>query len=77
MYCSQAIGVGTKLINESLQLIKSYLSDTNSVLKAVMVSTRMDNEAQSLYQRVLGAKAVATISNLFSHDEVIMVARDQ
>ena len=76
MYSSQAIGIGTKLINESLQSIKSYLRDINLGLKAVTVSTRADNLSQSLYQKVLGAKTVATISNLYSYDEVLMIARE-
>lgn len=70
----QRMGIGTKLIHGSLKAIKSYLSDTHSVLKAVIVSTSIDNAAQSLYQRVLGAKAVATINGLFSQEEIIMVA---
>lgn len=74
--CYQSMGIGTKLINESLQLIKYYLGDTSSVLKAIMVTTSTDNAAKSLYQRVLGAKTVATINDLFSNDEVIMVARE-
>ncbi len=72
----QSNGIGTKLINESLKLIRNYLTDTNSVLKAVMVTTRTDNSAQTLYQRTLGAKIAATIKDLYSHDEVIMIARE-
>ncbi len=72
----QRSGIGTKLIHESLQLIKNYLSDTHSVLKTVIVTTRTDNPVQSLYKKALGAKAVATIHDLFSHDEVIMVAHE-
>ena len=72
----QGIGIGTKLINESLKLIKDYLEDTDSTLKAVMVSTRLDNAAQELYKKALGAEVVAVINDLYSHDEVIMVARD-
>ena len=34
------------------------------------------NHAQSIYRKVLGAEVEATISNLFSGDEVYMVARD-
>jgi len=40
------------------------------------VSTRADNYAQSFYKKVLGAKVEATIKNLFSDDEIYMVARN-
>ena len=41
-----------------------------------MVTTRADNAAQRLYKRVLGAEVEATITNLYSADEVIMIARN-
>lgn len=71
---NQGMGVGTKLIKESLESVKDYLSDTGSKLKAVMVSTRTDNDAQRLYQKALGAEPVAVIKDLYSSDEVIMLA---
>ena len=37
--------------------------------------TRSDNGAQKLYRTALGAEVVATISSLYSGDEVLMVAR--
>jgi ribosomal protein S18 acetylase RimI-like enzyme len=40
-----------------------------------LVSTRTDNQAQKLYRKVLGAEVEATIKNLYSADEVYMVAR--
>lgn len=72
----QGKGIGSKLIKESLNSVKNYLSDNNAVLKAVLVSTRTDNKAQALYKTALGAEIVATIKDLYSHDEVIMVARE-
>ena len=69
----QLKGIGTLLIEKSLRQIKEYLSDTNSCLKAILVSTRTDNLAKSLYEKVLKAKEVAVIKNLYSHDEVIML----
>lgn len=72
----QRKGIGTLLIEKSLEYIKDYLADTNSNLKAILVSTRTDNLAKSLYEKVLKAKEVAVIKNLYSHDEVIMLAGD-
>jgi len=67
-------GIGTLLIEKSLQYVKEYLVDTNSKLKAILVTTRTDNVAKSLYEKILKAKEIAVIKNLYSHDEVIMLA---
>lgn len=69
-------GIGTLLIEKSLQYVKGYLSDTNSNLKAILVSTRTDNLAKSLYEKVLKAKEIAVIKDLYSYDEVIMLANN-
>ena len=69
-------GTGTLLIKQSLEYIKDYLADTNSVLKAILVTTRTDNLARSLYEKVLKAKEIAVIKDLYSHDEVIMLANE-
>lgn len=71
----QGKGIGMKLIKESLNLIKIYLNNDNSSLKAVLVSTRSDNQAQALYHKALGAEEVAVIKDLYSADEVVMIAR--
>jgi ribosomal protein S18 acetylase RimI-like enzyme len=71
----QGKGIGTKLIQESLSLIRNYLRDSGSLLKAILVSTRTDNAAQALYKKALDAEEVAVIKNLYSHDEVIMISR--
>lgn len=73
----QGEGIGTNLINQSLKYVKNFLSDTGSALKAIIVTTRTDNIAQKLYQKTLRANVIATIENLYSHDEVIMMAREQ
>ncbi len=72
----QGKGIGTKLIKESLTHIKAYLADNNSSLKAVLVSTRTDNQAKALYRKALGAEEVAVIKDLYSADEVVMLARN-
>lgn len=66
---------GTELLRQSLQSIKDLLSIRNQTIKSILVSTRADNQAQRLYANVLNAKVVATISNLYSADEVLMVAK--
>jgi ribosomal protein S18 acetylase RimI-like enzyme len=72
----QSKGIGTLLIKKSLEYIKDYLAGTNSILKAVLVSTRIDNSAKSLYEKVLKVQEVAVIKDLYSHDEVIMMSSD-
>lgn len=40
-----------------------------------MVNTRADNFAQTLNKKTLGAEVEVTIPDLYSADEVIMIAR--
>ena len=72
----QGKGVGKKLIVDSLPLVKTLLANKGAVLKHVLVTTRADNYAQELYKNALGAEIEATISNLYSADEVLMIARN-
>lgn len=69
-------GIGRILIQESLPYVKDQLAQQGSKLKHIVVSTRADNHAQKLYRSTLGAEVEATISNLYSADEVFMVARN-
>lgn len=69
-------GIGRALIDQSLPLVKSELAQQGSTLKHIIVNTRADNHAQQLYRDALGAEVVATISDLYSADEVFMVARN-
>ncbi|QUM85560.1 N-acetyltransferase [Moritella sp. 28] len=71
----QGNGFSQDLIERSLKLVKSHLTNQGSKLKHILVSTREDNDEQKLYRKVLGAEVEATISNLFSANEVYMVAR--
>lgn len=68
-------GIGTKIIIESLIKIKDYLKIRGASLKLIEVTTGTTNQAQKLYQKTLGAKAETVIKDLFSGDEVIMIAR--
>lgn len=67
-------GLGEMLLRESLARVKAELEANDQVLESVLVSTRADNQAQRLYEKVLGAKMVASIDNLYSATEVFMVA---
>lgn len=69
-------GIGRHLIEQSLKKVKRQLWANGSSVKHVLVSTRADNHAQKIYRKVLGAEVEATISNLFSADEVYMIARN-
>lgn len=69
-------GVGRQLITESLALVNNHLSLNGSTLKHILVTTRADNFAQQLYKSTLGAEIETTITNLYSDDEVLMIARN-
>ncbi|WP_205963103.1 GNAT family N-acetyltransferase [Psychromonas sp. SA13A] len=69
-------GVGRQLITESLALVNNHLSLNGSTLKHILVTTRADNFAQQLYKSILGAEIETTITNLYSDDEVLMIARN-
>lgn len=71
----RARGVGRALIERSLPLAEAALAAQGSTLKHVMVTTRADNQAQSLYRQTLGVEVEAVIRNLYSADEVVMVGR--
>jgi len=71
----QGKGIGGSMIKQSLEKVKLELEGRSSKLKCLTVSTRADNQAQKLYQKVLGVEVEATITNLYSADEVLMVAR--
>ncbi|MHA2937233.1 GNAT family N-acetyltransferase [Vibrio sp. RC27] len=72
----QGQGIGRQLIVKSLPLVKQTLAENGSTLKHIMVTTRADNFAQQLYKETLGAEVETTISNLYSADEVLMIARN-
>ena len=71
----QGRGIGERLIRESLPQVVEQLSSRGARLKHVLVTTRADNQAQRLYRRCLGAEVEATLTNLYSADEVVMIAR--
>lgn len=72
----QGRGIGGKLILESLPLVQKELTRSDSVIKHIMVTTRADNDAQKLYEKTLGVEIEASIRDLYSADEVIMVRRN-
>jgi len=73
---SRIQGIGSCLINSSMTLVKEELALREAVLKHVLVTTRTDNNAEEIYRETLNASVETTISDLFSADEVIMMARD-
>jgi len=72
----QGRGIGRALIGESLPLVKDQLGTRGATLKHIMVTTRADNYAQELYRQALGVEVECTIRDLYSADEVIMIARN-
>jgi len=68
-------GVATKIIEDSFLEIKKYVENRGAVLKAVEVTTGVDNQAQRLYTKTMGAKVECVVKDLFRGDEVIMLAR--
>lgn len=72
----QGHGVGTRLIDRSLALVRNILAENGSRVKHIVVTTRADNQAQQLYKKTLGAQVEMMIPNLYSSDEVYMIARN-
>ena len=72
----QGQGVGEMLIKSSLPEVSHQLKERNAIVKHIIVTTRADNAAQRLYWKTLGAEVEAVITNLYSADEVFMVARN-
>jgi len=72
----QGRGIGHRLIDESLPLVKEQLHMCNAILKHIIVTTRSDNYSQRLYRQSIGAEVECTIKDLYSSDEVIMIARN-
>ena len=70
------MGIGQTLIKDSLEQVKQLLLAEGSKIKHIIVTTRADNYAQNIYRKVLGTEVEATINNLFSADEVYMIARN-
>ncbi len=68
--------IGSSLISQSLKMIKDELKLREASIKSILVSTRTDNEAQKLYKKILRAEPEIVIPNLFSADEVLMIARN-
>jgi ribosomal protein S18 acetylase RimI-like enzyme len=72
----QGAGLGGKLISETLPHVEADLRHRQASIKHIIVTTRADNFAQRLYHKVLGAEIEATLTNLYSADEVVMIARN-
>jgi len=68
-------GIGSELINKSLEEMKKYLKKRKSSLKLIEVTTGAENKAQGLYKKTLNAKIECVIKDLFRGDEVVMIAR--
>lgn len=71
---SQGRGVATKMIKDSLAIVRKDLKKRGSSLKLVEATAGTDNKAQELYKKTLGARPVCVIKNLFRGDEVIMIS---
>lgn len=71
----QGNGVGTLLIEKSLEMIKVSLQKSDRELKLIEVTTGVDNKAQNLYQKTLGVTQAAVLKDYFHGDEIIMLVR--
>jgi ribosomal protein S18 acetylase RimI-like enzyme len=69
-------GIGERLVVQSLPEVAKQLAARCATIRAVLVSTRADNDAQRLYRKTLGAEIEARVPSLYSADEVLMVARN-
>ena len=71
----QGRGIGERLIRESWSVVCEHVRESGATVKSVLVTTRTDNAAQRLYAKTLGVRVVATVPDLYSADEVLMVKR--
>ncbi|MBI5579981.1 MAG: GNAT family N-acetyltransferase [Deltaproteobacteria bacterium] len=76
MPARQGNGVGRRLIKESLPLVEKTIKTRGARIKHIVVTTRADNYAQRLYHSTFGAEVEATLFQLYSADEVFMIARN-
>ena len=65
-------GVGRALILESIDLVKVHLKKCESVVKNIIVTTRVDNDAKKLYESTLGVKEEHVIKKLYSGDSGVI-----
>jgi ribosomal protein S18 acetylase RimI-like enzyme len=72
-------GVGTKLVQESLKdYVQTVLQPSGRRLKLVKLSTGIENEAQKLYKKALGAVQElkeCRIDDSYDGPEILMIAR--
>ena len=69
------MGIGTRLIDFSLEFLFNDLKSDDRVLKLIEVTTANQNEAQRLYKKSLNAKIEAVKKGFFDDDEVVMISR--
>jgi len=55
--------------------MKKYLKREKRKIRAVLVTTSTEQKAKIIYEKVLKAKPVAKIKNLFRGDEIILVKK--
>ena len=72
----QNLGIGRKLIEASIPMVNAQLDESCAKIKHIIVTTRADNYAQKLYRKSLGAEVESTITDFYSANEVIMIARN-
>ena len=71
----QGEGVGTQLIEGSLNVVEEWLAERDSTIQTIIVGTRTDNEAQRLYKKTLNAEPAAIIEDYASGNELFLVSR--
>ena len=68
-------GIGKELLCRSYDLFKLHLLDLGFGVKAVYMTTREGNFAESLYSKVFGVERHGVIKNYGSRNEVILFKR--
>jgi GNAT superfamily N-acetyltransferase len=71
---NQGSGIGTQLIVRSLPMVAKQIAKRGACVRHLLVNTRKENSARRIYEKTMGAKLVATISGLFSTDEIFLAA---
>ncbi len=68
-------GIGSRLIDDSIEEMARRFAEKGRVLKLVEVTTATSNNAQKLYKKTLGAMVECIKNDFFDQDEAVIIAR--
>ncbi len=57
-------------------MVAKQIEKRGARVRHLLVNTRNDNHARQMYERTIGAKVIATISGMFTADDLFMAANN-